>query len=669
MPDAEPTDSCIPEGYAAVALSSADPVLGLGLCLLVSTKKTAGKSPLVTLRSLVDARVCLGAMVDRAGRGHQLVEVWIQRTDALGSVAPVVQPSLSNHAMDERWRRQADALRRADPASILWTGHETTHPPPCMLNLESMQTVVPRDDQDRPLALCTDDDALVKAGLPQYATSLHRYLWAGADAGELVFYPVSLDAPTTDACRPLAVAEEDHHYDVNGCAGLLGCRVFRPIDYPDYLAVLNGKSWAGVVDGRSALPIESTVGAALHDDVSGVDDDSGFGRMFLGRHGRRGRIIETFHLKLRCLADAVEGLSRQTRVTQTPHLRVSDQSFRVNLAQSGVGMPFLWGNRVELVEPADAIRLKIGDPGAALFQPLTPQGTSIYRPALASDRRDGQTLVRIRRVEKLDAKHDNPDPNDTATTVRVEATVRLGEGLDLARRDLVWLRVRPDEQAIDLYGHAEDDSALAPGEMRFFSTPFAASPKVLNTLTQAEGVSLPECAFKVLPSMSSPCDLYAMGVVGVQTMLVNRDSKLPETLDELLSLGRWTARQEEDRPLVERIAKAFDEDARWAKLLGPQRISDQVESIEQAFDLIPRTLWWQTLAMLLRMFPGASHESTCRDYSDARPDSLHKVYQPTVDALHQLIVHTRGLIVIDWHYNREVHEILRTIRSGDTAAP
>ena len=667
MPDAEPTDSCIPDGYTAVALSTADTALGLQLCLLASATTTPGKSPLVTLRSLVDARVCLGVLVDQAGRGHQLVEVWVQRTDALSSVAPVVQPSLSNHTMDERWQQQAEAIRKADPASLIWTGHETTHPPPTLLDLESMQAVVPRDDQDRPLALCTDDAALTRAGLPHYRTSLHRYLWAGADDDAPVFYPVSQDAPTSDACRPLAMAEEAQYHDVNGCAGLLGCRVFRPIDYPDYLAVLNGKSWAGVVDGRSALPIENTVGAALHADVSGIDDDSGFGRMFLGRHGRRGRIIETFHLKLRCLADAVESLCRQTRVTQTPHLRVSDQSFRASLAQSGAGLPFLWGNRIELVDPADSVRLRAGDPDAAVFQPLTPQGTSIYRPAFTGDRRDGQTLVRIRRVEKLDS-HEDRGETDGPAMVRVEATVRLGEGVDLARRDLVWLRIRPDDKAIDFYGHAEDDSALAPGEMRFFSTPFAAPPKTLNTLTQAEGVSLPDCAFKVLPSMSSPCDLYAMGVIGVQTMLVNRDSKLPKTLDELLSLGRWTSRQKEDKPLADRIAQAFDEDGRWAELLGPHRISDQVESIEQAFDLIPRTLWWQTLAMLLRMFPGASHESTCRDYSDAPPNSLHKIYQPTIDVLHQLIVHSRGLIVIDWHYNREVHETLRAIRAGESAS-
>lgn len=673
----EPTHNPLglPDAYAAARLPHAPAAPGLSLALLINQQTNPGKSPLVVLRSLPDALVCLGALLDAGDHPHRWVEIAFQRLDDMQRIAPVVQPGLTNHSLDERWLRQCETMRQAQPDAVLWTGYEDKPAPPMVLDTESGQVLDVSDD-GQPLTLCTDERALAEAGLPAYGTTLHRYLWTGGSAGSggadeqggaAVFYPASADAPENAACKPLPFADDARYVDLNLGAGRLAVRSFLPVDYPEYVQVLNGKSWRGVIDGRTTLTLPGTVGGALHADVAELDADSGFGRIFLGRHGRRGRIIETFHLKLRCLADVVGAVHRHTQALGSPHLGLNDQSFRVQLAPNSAGLPSLWANRCELVEPAQAVRLEVGDPDTALYMPIEPAGTSIYRPALATESRGGQTMVRIRQVEKVNAEDPNPEAGNKIA-VTVEATIRFNQEMDFARRDLVWLRLRPDQKAIDLFGYAEKDSALAPGEMRFRSLPFDVDAAGFQAVREAEGVSMPDCAFKVLPSLSSPCDLYSLGVLAVQTLLVNSESTLATALDEVLSLARWTAKQEGDAPLHERIKLAFTEVSRWQDLLGPHRIMDGLDSPQQATDLIPRELWYQALATILRMFPGACHESTCKDYSDAHPRMPHKVFEPTLAGLHRLITQSRGLIVIDWHYNREVHELLRAIRAGDSGS-
>ena len=663
----------LPEGYAIARLSPGDVGTGLGVALLINkqVKPGAGKSPLVVLRSLPDALVCLGAMVDQSDYPHRWVEVWLQRIDEMDRIAPVVQPGLNNHALDERWLKQCETMRQAQPKSVIWTGYEASPAPPMMLDTQT-HAVLPVTDEGRALTLCTDERALAEAGLPAYATSLHRYLWPqivgdSEQDSPVAFFPVSQGAPENSACKHFSFLGNPRYVNLTLTGGRIAVRSFYSVDYPEYLQVLNGKSWRGVIDGRTSLTLPGTVGGALHADVASLDEDSGFGRIFLGRHGRRGRIIETFHLKLRCLADAVASVHRHTQILGTPHLGLSEHSFRVQLADESAGLPSLWANRCELIEPAQVVRLDVGDPDTALYMPIEPAGTSIYRPALVTESREGQTMVRVRQSEKVTADDPNPEGN-AKIAITVEATIRFNEDIELARRDLVWLRLRPDQQAIDLFGYAEKDAALAPGEMRFRSLPFDVDAAGFQAVREAEGVSMPNCAYKVLPSLSSPIDLFALGVLAVQTLLVNSESRLATTLDEVLSLARWTAKQDGDAPLHERISLAFNEVARWQDHLGPHRVMDGLDSPEQAFNLIPRELWFQTLATLLRMFPGACHESHCKDYSDAHPRLLHKVFEPTLGSLNRLITQSRGLIVIDWHYNREVHELLRSIRAGDGGA-
>jgi hypothetical protein len=84
----------------------------------------------------------------------------------------------------------------------------------------------------------------------------------------------------------------------------------------------------------------------------------------------------------------------------------------------------------------------------------------------------------------------------------------------------------------------------------------------------------------------------------------------------------------------------------------------------EAMDLIPAEVWFDVLAAVVRLFPGMGPDSLARDYGDAPQGGIHKVFDPVVEALDDLVLRTRSLIVIDWRYNREVHAVVRKCLVG-----
>jgi hypothetical protein len=84
----------------------------------------------------------------------------------------------------------------------------------------------------------------------------------------------------------------------------------------------------------------------------------------------------------------------------------------------------------------------------------------------------------------------------------------------------------------------------------------------------------------------------------------------------------------------------------------------------EAFDLIPSSLWWETLALIIRMFPGIGPDSECTDLGDARFGGVHLVFNRAVSDLEHVLRKTRSLIVIDWNYNREIHAVIRQYQAG-----
>ena len=645
----------LPKGYIAVPISGEHAAAAIRLNVVCRKEGEPVGGPLVVLREMIDARVYLGCLTDAAGRVQRWLELWIQDTDRIEAAPPAYRAALNHAVLDKRWSDWISGYESLDPRTIVRTGFENKHPAPVFIEAAAWAPWHPiHDESNSPWALCTDESLLEKAGLPSYRASLHRYLFVPALGTDGPFAALSRESPPGNVPFDEVTQGRVDLIPFNAGAGLMLARTFDPLALEGFSDVVAGKRWDGVPHGRNLL----TLLKPSDDDLDlGVSTEAE--GLFLGRHGRWGRMVESLHLKLKLLADATLAVRAIVSKTALPMLNVSADSFRVRLSDSAAGVPTYWTSRVDMVNPGSACELPLPRADARYFIAPDWGRGSIYRPKIESTAATGQGLIRIRKV----MAHDGDD-------VVVEATFNTEERFVPAASDLVWLRVSVGPGRADLYGHVDTKQALAGGEWRFRSVPQQFEPEILEAMKAAEGVPLPNSPYEVIPLLSSPIDLYSLAVLGTRLLLVNGQTTLAVAIDELLSLARQIAQDVQGGkaqvgdPLPERIGALFSADPRWMLSLGPQRLIEEDMDPGEALDLIPPALWFEVLAALVRALPGVGADSSCRDYGDAPSEAPQRVFHRLASDLAHLLVRTRSLIVIDWRYNREVHAVLRRYLTG-----
>jgi hypothetical protein len=666
MPATDPiltARSPLPEGFVAVSLVPETTHAALRINIIVRKEPDPVAGHFVTLRTLLDAVVYLGCITDAGGRLHGYVELWIQNLEGLADAPAAAREALSNHILDERWARlfkAYDALDDHAVSAIFRTGYETVHPRPLFYDTEKHEIVHPVDAfSGGQWTLCTDDALLTAKGLPAYSQSLHRYLYVPTDAKSPLI-PVTFKAPTNASTAPdTEITGPKGTLLPLSAGGLMLVRTYSPAPLEGFFDLLAGGSWEGILSGRSAVHLDR-----LNEALEGKQGETGQadGRLFLGKHGKWGRLIETFHLKLRVLGDCYAAVRALTSQTQRPFLNLTAHSFQVNLdAGGGAGiahsLPFLWTATADLVDPGDAITLKMEASEAQYFLRGLSAPGNVYQPESVSKPASGRGTLRIRKVLS--------EPAGMILEGTLATQERMGDGGGPTKNDLVWLRAPVGSQRLDLFGHVEKETALAAGEWRFRTERQKLPEATIAQLKAGEGVPIPETMFDIIPLLSSPCDLYSLAILGLRALLVNHETTLAIVSDELLSLARQVALEHNaNASLADRIRSIFQADARWLNSLGPHRLSRETITPQEAFDLVPADLWFETLAMLVRMLPAVGPDSICRDYGDAPRGGLHKIFDRPLNDLDTLLIRTRSLIVIDWRFNREIHAVLRKLSTN-----
>jgi len=656
--DVKDAPAVLPDGYAAVPFEPGQNRAVLRVCVVVRRKPDPVAGALVVLRDTLDAQVYLGCVVDAAGAVQRWVELWVQSAAGLAGSIVAQRETLTNAKLDERWGQTVAAMGELSPGDWIHTGWETEAPPPMWIDLEKMEPVHPADESGRRWVVCRDDAKLTAAGLPAYGGTLYRYLYvAGAEGA--AFVAATPDSPAGPATKPITEVLGGRGVSVplNSTGGYTMVRTYLPVAFEQHvgaLTTLAKEAPAGAAGAEETEKQRTEAGKPSGNHRAAV---KGGGTLFLGQHGRWGRLLESFHLKLRVLADALEEVHALARKSKRPLLNLSPESFRVSVGEGGRGLPVVWTARAKLVDPGDAVRWVVENSDERYFLPGRG-GLSIYRPALAQAVR-GRASVRIRQVL-----------GDVGGTTILEGTFSTYERLDVSPNDLVWLRVNLGSGPVDLYARLEVGTALAAGEWRFRTVGRRLPSDVVEQLKAAAGVPITNAPFEQVPHLSTPCDLYALGVLGVRTLLVNGKTTLPVALDELLSLARQVAMEHDTSAgLRVRIAAIFEKDVRWSQSLGPQRLTDEALSPQEAMDLIPADVWWDTLAFLVRMFPGVGPDSRCKNFGDAPAEAPQVVFDRALEDIDMLLLRTRSLIVIDWRYNREIHSVIRRSLTGMGSGP
>jgi hypothetical protein len=622
---------------------------------------------LVALRDAPDARVCLGCVLDAGGRVLRWVELWVQ--DTAGLTADPAYTTLSNRTLDEQWRRRARAMADLNPTLFIRTGWEDTHPTPTWLDPSALRALTPNDaDPGTAWQLCRDDAKLTAAALPPYGNSLHRYLFLPERADDSPFVPVTPGAPTSPRTIP-AVPATATLIPLNPAGGLMMVCGCEGLPLEDFLDMLAGTSIdpAIAAAGPAAPPIPippDPRAAALPAAPAGTSTatpparpvDPADGWLYLGDHGRCGRMAETFHLKLRALADAVDAVRADLARTRLPLLNLSAESFRVTLGQPGRGLPLLWTGRTALVRPGDAIELPLPGGAARHFLPGRPHTPTVYQPTAAAHPAHGRCVLRLATV--------TADDSDRAF---LEGTFRADATLPALPATLVRLWPTLAGARLDLYARLDrpPSAPLAAGEFRFVTLATPIPTETLTRLRAARGITLADTRFEVLPPCSAACDLHALAVLAVRVLLVDRRTTLAEALVRVLSLcTELAAAPDPVAPLPARIRALFARDPRWLDALGPHRLLYEDVAPADALDLIPPSLWWDALAAVVRMFPGATPDSHCADLGDAPAHAPHAVFTAPAADFRDLLVKSRSLVLTDWKTHREIHAILLARLTG-----
>jgi hypothetical protein len=93
--------------------------------------------------------------------------------------------------------------------------------------------------------------------------------------------------------------------------------------------------------------------------------------------------------------------------------------------------------------------------------------------------------------------------------------------------------------------------------------------------------------------------------------------------------------------------------------LGPQHLTFDEVAPDEIFGIIPPEIWRAILVIIMKMLPGLGPDSECRDYGDAQPGGLHKVFERTMNDIDNLILKTRTLIVSDRQSNQEIAAVIQ----------
>lgn len=641
-------ERAIPNGYVAVPVDPNEQRALLRLCVLFRPEPDGAGGHFVVVRDMLTGRALLGCLVDVGGVVHDWIEIWVQDSSGLTGSPAEIRESLSNAAFDRQWKEDVKASQELDAGQIVHTGWEERHPLPTFVHRKQHVPVHPRDRKSgHAFRLCEDDGLLASKDLPVFSSTLHRYLYISELGDASPFVPLSPDAPRNESTADLKdlVDEVKNLVPLNPGGGLIQARKFSAIRLEPYIDVLGGATWDGVFHGTTQVALSETLrGLSQASTLQRLAE----GHLVLGR-GDQGRLIEVFHLKLRLLADAVVAAQTFVRTTQRPMLNITAESFQVRLEGAGCGLPLLWTARLVLANPGDAVPLPIEGSDLTYHLPGRGAQASIFRPASGRVSACGHALLRIRKIVP-----------EAKGAIVAEGTLDTHESLRLAAHDLVWLRVRSASGAVNLYVHIDAKQAMAAGEVRFRSVPQRFGESLIAELRALEGVPVDRVPFEVVPLLSSPCDLYALGVLAVRACFAHPQLSLAVALDEVLSLARQIAVDyQEGVSLPLRVRGIVEGDERWVESLGPHRLVREEMSPSEALSFIPPELWFGTLAMILRMFPGIGPDSICCDLGDARPGGLHKVFDPVIDDLEQLLVRSRSLIVVDWAASREIHRVIR----------
>ncbi len=603
--------STIVEGHCWVPLLPHEGGATVRVGILVKSEPVAGGGRFVLIRQTEDARVYLGALCYGVGLGRQFVEIWVQNTGI-------------NRASDLRWDALMDSMgAREDFLGELGGGRALT---PLFIDVENRLPIIPMVDGTE-VRLCSDDVALANAGLESYSSSTVRF--GSAKSGEFI----RLDGDFAELRRLVPASS----VALNPSATRMFARRFAPLSLWDFAALLGGKIWPGLLNARVSARL-----AGVYADLEDVAKPRVSGAHFFSA-GRDfgGRLSEVLCLKLSVFEQCVRLAAGETKRSGLPFLNLGDESFRVELCDVGANLPFFWAFKPSLCHSSGAAAIEFPASDEKYFASRENVVGSIYRPMGWDLRRAGNGTVRLTKVF-----------SEARNGIAIEGTLVTQEPVGLRPNELVRLRLPLDQNGqLVVFANLETNSLLAGGEIAFRSIPTEMSEQISGVLRAMSGALFSQVPYEIFLPLSSPADLFALGVMGLRVLFSGGEQPLPTIVDAAQSLLASAGELPREVALESRILQLFEKDAKRVALLGPQFLCAGTP------DCLPIEIWSRVLSAVLPFFPGHP-DSFARDLADAQSLAPHTAYDVPLRALERVTRSVRAVFLSDWRRNEEMAEIL-----------
>ena len=152
--------------------------------------------------------------------------------------------------------------------------------------------------------------------------------------------------------------------------------------------------------------------------------------------------------------------------------------------------------------------------------------------------------------------------------------------------------------------------------------------------------------------------MYALAVLAIRILLVDGENTLAIAVDEMLSLAREAAIEHKPNVALGKGSRPSSRETR----AGRHRLARTGWSERKAFAkrgrIIPADLWWETIGVIIRLFPGIGTDRFCRDLGDAPSSALDQIFDDPITQIDLLLLRSRSLVVADWNQNLEIHDAI-----------
>lgn len=634
----------VPPGYLLAPIHPTAESSPLHLCVLVATDEKSPSGPFVLLRELPGSRVYLGAVCDAVARIQEWVEVWVQTLELRDLTFSNYQEKLANQAFDQRWQTEFELQVAGLPASVLVTGMETSNPGPVLIKRGTAAPGLALTELSR-WRIFKDDAALDSLGLPRYSTSPFRYLHEPAATSGKTLLATTPDAPVNAHVQSFERLSQapDVRAIFNPHAGLIRTSRFHPLPLEDYVQILEGSPWSGSIAGGAPIRQKDIYGELEIWAAS----PKGIPFLLHGAEQPADRLQEIFFLKLALLHDLFREVRACVRAQQLPLLNLTPASFSVELQDAGNQFPALWTAKGRLVKPGQAHPLKIKSTEQRYFIRLGRIEPSPFLPEGLGDHSFGIGTVRMRNVLS------------EAGGIVLEGTLVAEDYLGLDAHDLLWFKLPLAEERLEFYAHVYTSEAVGPKEARFRTVPAQLSETVVASLKKTAGSVFQKAPYEIWPLLSSPCDLYSLGIMATRVLLANRRSNLPVIVDDLLGLARHLGKDptEADK-LLPKLKALVETSPHLLDLISPHALVERDWTPAQARAQLSMDLWLETICLLLRLFPGNGTHSYCKSFGDVSPLALETVFDQPIQELETLILRLRSSLVPSLSANEEIAGVL-----------